>query len=247
MLSRGPTTTTRRGNKSNPTQPSSSSHYSSSKILYQPHQVQANHNSYGGASRTTLTSNQTLSFTTNNQTQNQNLNSPAHIIHQYTSLLDHKNNSLQESRTTLSSLRLLILKHGKFIIHLSILNIYIFISVFKYVFYSMMMIYLSCSMHHLTTSHSKQPGVPNLQTRNGSLRASVWKVLLGVYKLDAGEYTRLVNAGPCSVWEKIECDVDRTLRGNEGFERVRREGKLSRILHGFCWKSCGMFLGVVVG
>lgn len=159
MLSRGPTTSTRRGNKPNPTQPSSSQSSSSSKILYHPHQAQAAPYGYGygGATmsgRTTLTSNHTqnqTSFTSSNPSQN-NPNSPAHIIHQYTTLLDHKNSSLQESRTTLSALRLLILKHGKFII--SCISVYV--SVFKYALFSMMMmIYKYFSwIPSLTTSNS---------------------------------------------------------------------------------------------
>ena len=38
-------------------------------------------------------------------------------------------------------------------------------------------------------------GIPHVQTRHGSLKSCVWKILLGVYRIDSVEYISLIQKG----------------------------------------------------
>ena len=80
-------------------------------------------------------------------------------------------------------------------------------------------------------------GIPSTVTKYGSLRACVWKLLLGVSNLDSGEYINLVNLGPSQVGEKISNDVFRTLATCNEFTTKVSNDMLARILNAFCWKS----------
>ena len=83
-------------------------------------------------------------------------------------------------------------------------------------------------------------GVPSLQTRHGTLRSTLWKLLLCVYKVDSVEYAGLIGRGPCHVWEKIENDVFRTLAPDVDFTNMVSQDMISRVFHAFCWKSLGI-------
>ncbi|KAI8827221.1 rab-GTPase-TBC domain-containing protein [Fimicolochytrium jonesii] len=68
-----------------------------------------------------------------------------------------------------------------------------------------------------------------------SLRGRVWKVLLGIYRLSATEYTSLVERGPASsvVYEKIKNDTFRTLATDKRFLAKVDEHMISRVLNAF--------------
>ncbi|KAJ3014337.1 hypothetical protein HKX48_005213 [Thoreauomyces humboldtii] len=69
-----------------------------------------------------------------------------------------------------------------------------------------------------------------------TLRGRVWKVLLGIYRVSAGEYLGLVERGPSAVYDKIKNDTFRTLATDRKFLARVDEGMLSRLLNGFVWK-----------
>jgi hypothetical protein len=117
--------------------------------------------------------------------------SPKAVIDSFTQIIESKNSTEAELRTSLKKLRLLCLKQG----------------------------------------------IPDVQTRHGSLRSCVWKILLGVYRIDAVEYISLVQKGPCPVWEKIQNDVFRTLATDVDFTRNVTNEMISRLLHSFVWKT----------
>ena len=79
-------------------------------------------------------------------------------------------------------------------------------------------------------------GIPNVQTRHGSLRSCIWKVLLNVYRIDSIEYISLLSKGPCPVYEKIDNDVFRTLATDKDFKSVVTNEMIARVLHAFVWK-----------
>ncbi|KAJ3302041.1 hypothetical protein HDV03_005473 [Kappamyces sp. JEL0829] len=83
----------------------------------------------------------------------------------------------------------------------------------------------------------KNHGIPDCQTRHGSMRACVWKILLGVYRIDSIEYMGLIQRGPCEVWEKIQNDVFRTLATDADFTKQVSHDMISRLLHAFVWKT----------
>ncbi|KAJ3272697.1 hypothetical protein HDV01_005333 [Terramyces sp. JEL0728] len=68
------------------------------------------------------------------------------------------------------------------------------------------------------------------------LRASVWKILLGIYKIDALEYINLVYKGPSLYSEKIENDTFRTFSTDKSFTDQVSLAMLTRILNAFVWK-----------
>ncbi|KAJ3256338.1 hypothetical protein HK103_005593 [Boothiomyces macroporosus] len=68
------------------------------------------------------------------------------------------------------------------------------------------------------------------------LRASIWKILLGIYKIDALEYINLVNKGPSSYSDKIENDTFRTFSTDKSFTDQVSLAMLTRILNACVWK-----------
>ncbi|KAJ3318862.1 hypothetical protein HDV06_006983 [Boothiomyces sp. JEL0866] len=68
------------------------------------------------------------------------------------------------------------------------------------------------------------------------LRASTWKILLGIYKIDALEYINLVNKGPSSFSDKIENDTFRTFSTDKSFTDQVSLAMLTRILNACVWK-----------
>jgi cell cycle arrest protein BUB2 len=79
-------------------------------------------------------------------------------------------------------------------------------------------------------------GIPSHQTKHGSLRGSIWKILLSTYKMDAVDYIHLVQKGPHELAEKIQNDTFRTLATDPDFHTVSND-KITRLLNAFCWKS----------
>jgi cell cycle arrest protein BUB2 len=79
-----------------------------------------------------------------------------------------------------------------------------------------------------------------MQTRYGTLRGSVWKILLGVFRLDAMEYISLVKKGTSSAGEKIQNDVFRTLATDKLFCETVTTEMLTRVLNAFVWKATGI-------
>jgi cell cycle arrest protein BUB2 len=79
-------------------------------------------------------------------------------------------------------------------------------------------------------------GIPIHVGKHGSLRASVWKILLSSYKIDAIDYIHLVQKGPHEQAEKIQNDTFRTLATDQDFSSVTND-KITRLLNAFCWKS----------
>jgi cell cycle arrest protein BUB2 len=77
----------------------------------------------------------------------------------------------------------------------------------------------------------------NSDTKIATLRGKIWKVLLGVYKVSALEYIKIVEKGPCQVMDKIKNDTFRTCATDKQFvDRVSQE-MLSRVLNAFVWKA----------
>lgn len=72
---------------------------------------------------------------------------------------------------------------------------------------------------------------------HNNLRARVWKVLLGVYKVSALEYSALVERKECAFYEKIKCDTHRTLATDKKFTDSVSEDAISRILNAFVHKT----------
>ncbi|KAI9201983.1 bub2 protein [Polychytrium aggregatum] len=69
-----------------------------------------------------------------------------------------------------------------------------------------------------------------------SLKGRVWKCLLGVYSLSAKDYSRLIDKGPCDVYDKIKNDTFRTMATDRKFTKRVQENMLSRALNAFVWK-----------
>ena len=80
-------------------------------------------------------------------------------------------------------------------------------------------------------------GIPNHDTRSGTLRGQAWKLLLGVYKLDAADYISTVQKGPSHAADKISNDVFRTLATDLNFTTTVSNDCLSRVLNAFVWKA----------
>ena len=70
-----------------------------------------------------------------------------------------------------------------------------------------------------------------------NIRGQVWKLLLNVLKLDGQDYINNVQLGACSLWEKIQNDVFRTLASDKMFKSVVQDECLSRVLNAFVWKA----------
>ncbi|KAJ1649613.1 CDC16 protein [Dispira simplex] len=70
-----------------------------------------------------------------------------------------------------------------------------------------------------------------------TLRGTLWKLLLYVESLTASDYIRWVQNGPSSLWQKIKCDVTRTLATDDEFSTRVQEAQLTRVLNAFVWKS----------
>jgi cell cycle arrest protein BUB2 len=76
-----------------------------------------------------------------------------------------------------------------------------------------------------------------LDSKIATLRGKIWKVLLGVYKVSALEYIKIVEKGPCEVMDKIQNDTFRTCATDKQFvDRVSHD-MLSRVLNAFVWKA----------
>lgn len=66
--------------------------------------------------------------------------------------------------------------------------------------------------------------------------------MLGVYKIDAKEYTQLILRGACAVEEKIQNDTFRTFGTDKEFQTVVSSDMLSRVLNAFVHKAQGIFI-----
>eukprot|EP00727_Mastigamoeba_balamuthi_P013776 m51a1_g9020 hypothetical protein (339) ;mRNA; f:180811-182436 len=64
-----------------------------------------------------------------------------------------------------------------------------------------------------------------------SLRGRVWKVLLGVQRVEAVRYCRLLRRGPSSQLGKIKDDLHRTFQHDESFHDTVSSAKLNRVLN----------------
>ncbi|KAI8899744.1 rab-GTPase-TBC domain-containing protein [Globomyces pollinis-pini] len=82
-----------------------------------------------------------------------------------------------------------------------------------------------------------QFGIPDHKTFCGSLRNSVWKILLGIYRIDAKEYISSIQRGPSTVADKIENDVFRTLTTDKSFQNTVSNEMIKRLLNAFVWKA----------
>lgn len=70
-----------------------------------------------------------------------------------------------------------------------------------------------------------------------TLRGLVWKILLGIGKLDAESYIQLVERGPSDCSDKISGDTYRTFKSDDAFWQCVPELKLTRVLNAFV-SSC---------
>ncbi|KAJ1966977.1 CDC16 protein [Dispira parvispora] len=84
-----------------------------------------------------------------------------------------------------------------------------------------------CVLHQLLTT----------QYLDDTLRGTLWKLLLYVESVTASDYIRWVQNGPSSLWQKIKCDVTRTLATDDEFLTRVQEAQLTRVLNAFVWKS----------
>jgi cell cycle arrest protein BUB2 len=66
-----------------------------------------------------------------------------------------------------------------------------------------------------------------------TLRGRVWKVLLGLTKVDAAEYISIISRGPSKHEEKIDNDLHRTLASNKEFSSRVSQSVLCRLLNGY--------------
>jgi cell cycle arrest protein BUB2 len=64
-----------------------------------------------------------------------------------------------------------------------------------------------------------------------SLRGKVWKVLLGVSTVDAGEYVSLVGLGRSAKYDDICKDTARTFKSDPQFRSRVTETKMNRVLN----------------
>jgi hypothetical protein len=75
------------------------------------------------------------------------------------------------------------------------------------------------------SSHPVTPGC--------TLRGNIWKILLGVVKVDAERYIHLVEHGPCERHELILVDLKRTFKSDASFQASVSQDKLIRVLNAF--------------
>ena len=66
-----------------------------------------------------------------------------------------------------------------------------------------------------------------------TLRGKIWKVLLGVSKVDAAQYLNLIAKGPSKHSSKINDDLHRTLASTVSFTSRVPQAKLCRLLNGY--------------
>ena len=68
-----------------------------------------------------------------------------------------------------------------------------------------------------------------------SLRGRIWKLLLGVERVDARRYGRLIGRGPAraEMEEKIENDIERTLKNNGEYHDRVPDDQLRRVLNAY--------------
>ncbi|EME29345.1 Putative mitotic check point protein BUB2 [Galdieria sulphuraria] len=83
--------------------------------------------------------------------------------------------------------------------------------------------------HNLPSNTSEE----DLGEKGYSLRATVWKTLMGVGKIDVGEYESLVLKGPSREHLRIREDALRTFRHDSEFQTRVPEDKLVRVLSAF--------------
>ena len=83
------------------------------------------------------------------------------------------------------------------------------------------------------TSAAQQPVV---EFGGLTLRAVVWKLLLGSLYMDADQYISLVKAGPTDLDAKIRDDTFRTYRGDADFWNTVSESTLARVLNAYVRK-----------
>ena len=70
-------------------------------------------------------------------------------------------------------------------------------------------------------------------TTKCSLRGKVWKILLGLRKVDAANYISIISRGPSKHEEKIDNDLHRTLASNKEFSSRVSQAALCRLLNGY--------------
>eukprot|EP01113_Clastostelium_recurvatum_P033902 TRINITY_DN4537_c0_g1_i2.p1 TRINITY_DN4537_c0_g1~~TRINITY_DN4537_c0_g1_i2.p1 ORF type:complete len:363 (+),score=46.56 TRINITY_DN4537_c0_g1_i2:24-1091(+) len=71
------------------------------------------------------------------------------------------------------------------------------------------------------------------QVGSCSLRGKIWKILLGVKSVDAGQYSALLAKGPSPQYQKIRKDIDRTFMSDTAFAQSVDQDKLSRSLNAY--------------
>lgn len=77
--------------------------------------------------------------------------------------------------------------------------------------------------------------------KTSNLRGQVWKALLGIYRISAIDYVRLIERGVCPVVaEKIDNDVFRTLATDKSFQKNVSNDMITRVLNAFVWKAQGL-------
>lgn len=79
---------------------------------------------------------------------------------------------------------------------------------------------------------------------SNSIRCRVWKALLGVYHVSAGEYLQYVAKGPSPMFEKVNNDTFRTLATDKKFLERVQESMLVRVLNAQVWKTQASAPGV---
>ncbi|KAJ3379535.1 hypothetical protein HDU92_006625 [Lobulomyces angularis] len=87
-----------------------------------------------------------------------------------------------------------------------------------------------------------QDGIPTLLMEKENmavctLRGKIWKILLGVYKVNAKEYTDLVEKKESENFDKIKNDCFRTLKTDKNFLFKVDFDMISRVLNAFVWKT----------
>ena len=70
-------------------------------------------------------------------------------------------------------------------------------------------------------------------TTKCTLRGKIWKVLLGVNKVDAAQYINLIAKGPSKHSSKIDDDLHRTLASTVSFTSRVPQAKLCRLLNSY--------------
>ncbi|EAL72986.1 RabGAP/TBC domain-containing protein [Dictyostelium discoideum AX4] len=90
-----------------------------------------------------------------------------------------------------------------------------------------------------------------------SLRGMIWKILLGVDKIQPDKYIELIEKGPSNRYQKIRKDIGRTFNRDSQFSQAVSQDQLSRCLNAFAHQCeelgyvqgmnaiCGTFLYVL--